>query len=76
MVEGTASPLTPRVGSTLLRADQFKSSVRRASFLGKIPTSRRPQNLTFAGPDMKTLYVVGGGAVFKQLLLPLVELSG
>ena len=33
--------------------------------LGKIPTSRRPQNLTFAGPDMRTLYVVGGGAVFK-----------
>ena len=33
--------------------------------LGKIPTSRRPQNLTFAGPDMKTLYVVGGGTVFK-----------
>lgn len=33
--------------------------------LGKIPTSRRPQNLAFAGRDMKILYVVGGGAVFK-----------
>jgi gluconolactonase len=38
----------------------------QGQLLGKIPTSRRPQNLTFAGPDMKTLYVVGGGAVFKM----------
>jgi gluconolactonase len=37
----------------------------QGKLLGKIPTSRRPQNLTFAGPDMKALYVVGGGTVFK-----------
>jgi gluconolactonase len=37
----------------------------QGKLLGKIPTSRRPQNLAFAGPNMKTLYVVGGGAVFK-----------
>jgi sugar lactone lactonase YvrE len=37
----------------------------KGGLLGKIPTSRRPQNLAFAGPDMKTLYVVGGGTVFK-----------
>lgn len=37
----------------------------QGKLLGKIPFSRRPQNLTFAGPDMRTLYVVGGGAVFK-----------
>jgi gluconolactonase len=37
--------------------------------LGIIPTSRRPQNLAFAGPDMKTLYVVGGGTVFKVQML-------
>ena len=37
----------------------------QGQLLGKIPTSRRPQNLTFAGPDMRTLYVVGGGSVFK-----------
>lgn len=37
--------------------------------LGVIPFSRRPQNLAFAGPDMKTLYVVGGGAVFKVQML-------
>jgi gluconolactonase len=37
----------------------------KGALLGKIPTSRRPQNLAFAGPDMKTLYVVGGGTVFK-----------
>ena len=37
----------------------------QGALLGKIPFSRRPQNLAFAGPDMKTLYVVGGGTVFK-----------
>jgi gluconolactonase len=37
----------------------------QGALLGKIPTSRRPQNLAFAGPDMKTLYIVGGGTVFK-----------
>jgi gluconolactonase len=41
----------------------------QGQLLGKIPTSRRPQNLTFAGPDMKTLYVVGGGAVFKVQMI-------
>jgi len=39
--------------------------------LGTIPLSRAPQNLAFAGPDKKTLYVVGRGAAFKiQLLAP------
>jgi gluconolactonase len=41
----------------------------RGQLLGKIPTSRRPQNPAFAGPDMKTLYVVGGGTVFKVQML-------
>lgn len=33
--------------------------------LGTIPLSRAPQNLAFAGPGKKTLYVVGRGAAFK-----------
>ena len=33
--------------------------------LGTIPVSRGPQNLAFAGPDKKTLYIVGSGAAFK-----------
>jgi gluconolactonase len=33
--------------------------------LGTIPLSRAPQNLAFAGPDKKTLYIVGRGAAFK-----------
>ena len=41
----------------------------QGKLLGKIPFSRRPQNLAFAGPDMKTLYVVGGGTVFKVQML-------
>ena len=32
--------------------------------LGVIPTSQRPQNLAFAGPDKKTLYLTGGSAMF------------
>ena len=37
--------------------------------LGTIPLSRSPQNLAFAGPDKKTLYVVGRGAAFKVQML-------
>ena len=31
--------------------------------LGMIPTPRRPISVAFAGPDKKTLYIVGSGAV-------------
>ena len=37
--------------------------------LGLIPTSQRPQNLAFAGPDKKTLYLTGGSAVFSVQML-------
>jgi gluconolactonase len=37
----------------------------QGQFLGTIPLSRSPQNMAFAGPDKKTLYVVGRGAAFK-----------
>ena len=37
--------------------------------LGTIPLSRSPQNLAFAGPDKKTLYVVGRGAAYKVQML-------
>ena len=33
--------------------------------LGTIPTARVVQNLAFAGPDKKTLYLVGRGAAWK-----------
>src|SRR5262245_17000976 len=33
--------------------------------LGTIPTARQVQNLAFAGPDKKTLYLVGRGAAWK-----------
>ncbi|MBI4886783.1 MAG: SMP-30/gluconolactonase/LRE family protein [Acidobacteria bacterium] len=32
-------------------------------------TLRKPQNVAFAGPDRKTLYMVGAGAVFKVRML-------
>jgi gluconolactonase len=41
----------------------------QGQLLGTIPLSRAPQNLAFAGPDKKTLYVVGRGAAFKVQLL-------
>jgi gluconolactonase len=37
--------------------------------LGLIPTSQRPQNLAFGGPDKKTLYLNGGTALFKLQML-------
>ena len=33
--------------------------------LGVIPLPGPPQNLAFAGPDKKTLYVVGRGNAYK-----------
>jgi len=37
--------------------------------LGTIPLSRAPQNLAFAGPDKKSLYIVGRGAAWKIPML-------
>lgn len=37
--------------------------------LGLIPTSQRPQNLAFAGPDKKTLYLTGRSALFSVKML-------
>jgi gluconolactonase len=43
----------------------------RGAHLGTIPIGNPdgPQNLAFAGPDKKTLYVVGDGAVWKVAML-------
>ena len=41
----------------------------KGEHLGTIPVSRRPQNLAFGGPDNKTLYIVGRGAVYKLRML-------
>jgi gluconolactonase len=37
--------------------------------LGTIPTPRPPQNLAFAGPDKKTLYIVGRGVASKVQMI-------
>ena len=37
--------------------------------LGTIPLGRDPQNMAFAGPNKKTLYVTGGGYAFKIQML-------
>ena len=49
----------------------------RGAYLGAIPAVwggdqfmlRKPQNLAFSGPDKKTLFIVGSGAVFKVRML-------
>ena len=41
----------------------------QGAHLGTIPVSRSPQNLAFAGPDKKTLYIVGRGAAYKVQML-------
>jgi gluconolactonase len=41
----------------------------KGEYLNTIPISVRPQNMVFAGPDKKTLYVVGAGVVFKIQML-------
>jgi len=42
----------------------------KGEYLGTIPISvQHPQNLVFAGPDKKTLYVVGAGVAFKVQML-------
>lgn len=41
----------------------------RGQHVGTIPTPLPPQAVAFAGPDKKTLYVVGRGAVYKVPML-------
>ena len=42
---------------------------KQGQYLGTIPMPRAPQNLSFAGPDKKTLYVVGRGVASKVPML-------
>jgi gluconolactonase len=41
----------------------------KGDLLGTIPLSLAAQNIAFAGPDKKTLYIVGRGSAFKVRLL-------
>jgi gluconolactonase len=41
----------------------------KGEHLGTIPVSRNPNNLAFAGPDRKTLFIVARGAVYKVPML-------
>ena len=38
---------------------------RTGTFLGTIPLSKKIQNLAFAGPEKKTLYIVSQGSIWK-----------
>jgi gluconolactonase len=41
----------------------------KGDLLGTIPLSLQGQNIAFAGPDKKTLYIVGRGSAFKVRLM-------
>jgi len=41
----------------------------KGEHLGTIPTPLGAQAVAFAGADKKTLYIVGGGAVWKVAML-------
>ncbi|MEO8051581.1 MAG: SMP-30/gluconolactonase/LRE family protein [Acidobacteriota bacterium] len=41
----------------------------KGEHLGLIPVSQRPQNLAFAGPDKRTLYIAGQGAMYSVKML-------
>jgi gluconolactonase len=41
----------------------------QGQYLGTIPMPRQPQNLSFAGADKKTLYVVGRGVASKVQMI-------
>jgi len=65
--DGLAIDSEGRLYACALGGVQVFSS--KGDHLGTIPISTRPQNLTFSGPGKKTLYVVGGGVIFKIQML-------
>lgn len=54
------------VGSGMAGVQVFDA---KGQHLGTIPTPLGAQAVAFAGPDKKTLYVVGGGAVYKVAMI-------
>jgi len=65
--DGLAIDSEGRVYTASLTGVQVFS--RQGQHLGTIPVSRPPQNIAFAGPDKKTLYIVGRGAAYKVQML-------
>jgi gluconolactonase len=54
------------VGSGMAGVQVFSA---KGEHLGTIPTPLGAQAVAFAGPDKKTLYIVGGGAVWKVAMI-------
>ena len=54
------------VGSGMAGVQVFDT---KGQHLGTIPTPLGAQAVAFAGPDKKTLYIVGGGAVYKVAMI-------
>jgi len=55
------------VASRVFRSLQVFSP--QGALLGTIPAGVPPQSVGFAGPDKKTLFIVGRGAVYKTQML-------
>jgi len=41
----------------------------KGELLGLIPVGVRPQSVGFAGPDKRTLFIVGQGAVYRTQMI-------
>jgi gluconolactonase len=54
------------VGSGMAGVQVFSP---KGEHLGTIPTPLGAQAVAFAGPDKKTLYIVGGGAVWRVAMM-------
>jgi gluconolactonase len=65
--DGIAVDSESRVYVGTLQGVQVFSA--QGQHLGLIPVSQRPQNLAFAGPDKKTLYIAGQGAMYRLQML-------
>ncbi|MBI4888489.1 MAG: SMP-30/gluconolactonase/LRE family protein [Acidobacteria bacterium] len=66
---GADSMCVDEAGRVYVAAGGVQVFSPQGQHLGTIPTPLRAQAPAFAGPDRKTLYVVGGGAVYKIAML-------
>jgi gluconolactonase len=66
---GAASQSTARTACMRQRQRGIQVFSPQGKHLGTIPVSRNPNNLAFAGPDKKTLFIVARGAVYQVAML-------
>jgi gluconolactonase len=63
--DGLAVDNAGRLYSAVNNAMGIRVFSSKGELLGLIPVGVRPQSVGFAGPDKRTLFIVGAGAVYK-----------